>query len=62
MIYHKWTGSNDITYLKPTQVIPPKEMFDEDQFVYICVAPNLVNEYKTDPTKSTFNTQHSTLK
>ena len=49
MIYHKWTGSNDITYLKPSQVIPPKEMFDEGQFVYICVAPNLVNEYKTDP-------------
>lgn len=51
MVYHKYTGSNTITYLDPDQVIPPKEMFDNtgNRKVAICVSPDKVNAYKADP-------------
>ena len=51
MVYHKYTGSNTITYLDPDQVIPPKELFDntDNRRVAICVAPDKVNAYKADP-------------
>ena len=54
LVYHKFTGSNKIEYLQPTQVIPAKEIFDPGQRVYVRVAPNLVNAFKADPNWATY--------
>ena len=57
MIYHKYTGTNDIEYLHPEQVIPAKELFDSTQHVFICVSPELVNAYKADPNWAQYKSQ-----
>ena len=57
MIYHKYTGTNDIEYLRPEQVIPAKELFDSTQHVFICVSPELVNAYKADPNWAQYKSQ-----
>ncbi|MCI6080632.1 MAG: leucine-rich repeat protein [Prevotella sp.] len=57
MVYHKYTGTNDIEYLRPEQVIPAKELFDSTQHVFICVSPELVNAYKADPNWSQYKSQ-----
>ena len=57
MVYHKYTGTNDIEYLRPEQVIPAKELFDSTQHVFICVSPELVNAYKADPNWAQYKSQ-----
>ena len=57
MIYHKYTGTNDIEYLRPEQVIPAKDLFDSTQHVFICVSPELVNAYKADPNWAQYKSQ-----
>ena len=47
--YRKYTGTNVIVYLTPSQIIPAKDLFDEDSQVIIRIGEGTKEQFLADP-------------
>ena len=48
LVYHKFTGSNTVEALEPTQVVPAKDIIEPNQRIYFRVSPDKLAAFKGD--------------